>query len=289
MGMIATLPLVWKWRLGLRRVMLGLIIIAVAAGAVAHGVGSALDLSQLVRVAGGAFLTVTIALGVLMFLFYRDPDRDSPVGEDLVVSPADGEIVYVKRSQRGRLPISTKHHHDVELEELTRTRVHEGESIVVGIGMNFMDVHVNRAPIAGRIALRQHFPGRFGSLRRPQAVFENERATTLIVGRKLEVVVVQIASRLVRQIASYVREGDEVGAGDRIGVIRLGSQVDVVLPCRGDLDVLVREKDRVKAGSSVIAMLSPIADDSVDSLSYPSPGMRADENQPLDVEEVSQR
>lgn len=115
-------------------------------------------------------------------------------------------------------------------------------------------------------------------------VFENERATTLIVGRKFEVAVVQIASRLVRQIASYIREGDEVGAGQRIGAIRLGSQVDVVLPCRPDLHVLVREHDRVKAGSSVIAMLSPVGMDSV--LPRQSPGVAAGEGQSEELEGV---
>jgi len=84
-------------------------------------------------------------------------------------------------------------------------------------------------------------------------VFQNERTTTLIAGRKLEVGVVQIASRLVRQIGSYVSDGDEVLLGQRIGVIRLGSQVDVVIPQRRDLCVLVAEGDRVSAGTSVLA------------------------------------
>ncbi len=274
-GMLATLPLVWKWGLGLRRVIVGLVLIAAAAGIVAHGVGSILGLPQLLRVIGGAFLTVAIASGTLVVLFYRDPDRVPPVGEDLVVSPADGEIVYVKRSRHGRLPVSTKHGKSVALEELTRTPVHEGDSIVVGIGMSLLDVHVNRAPIAGRVTVRRHFPGRFGSLRRPEMAFENERATTLIAGRKFEVAVVQIASRLVRQIASYIGEGDEVGVGQRIGAIRLGSQVDVVLPCRSDLQVLVREHDRVEAGTSVIATLTPTEREPAGSWSRRSPSVKA--------------
>lgn len=173
----------------------------------------------------------------------------------MVVSPADGEVVYVKRSHEQRLPVACKRGNTVALEELTRTKVHDGESIVVGIGMSFLDVHVNRAPIAGRIKLRRHFPGRFGSLGQPEMVFENERATTLIAGSRLEVAVVQIASRLVRQIAGYVGEGDEVELGQRIGVIRLGSQVDLVLPSRPDLRVLVKQGDRVHAGTSVIATI----------------------------------
>jgi len=136
---------------------------------------------------------------------------------------------------------------------LTHTALHERDAVVVGIAMSFLDVHVNRAPIAGRVVLSRHFPGRFGSLKRPETVFENERTTTLIAGSRLEIAVVQIASRLVRQITSYVRDGQEVNLGQRIGIIRLGSQVDVVLPQRRDLCVLVGEGDRVTAGVSVIA------------------------------------
>jgi phosphatidylserine decarboxylase len=252
---VITLPLAWKWQLGLRKVGVGLLGIVVVAGALGLAAGAGLSASTLVRGLLGAALAWLGAFGILAYRFYRDPERTPPPGDDVVVSPADGEIVYIRHSHDGRLPVSTKHGDDIALEELTRTEVHHGESIVVGIGMSFLDVHVNRAPIAGRVLLRRHFPGRFGSLRIPEAVFENERATTLIAGRELEVAIVQIASRLVRQIAGFVGEGDVVETGQRIGVIRLGSQVDLVLPHRPDLNLLVREGDHVHAGTSVIATL----------------------------------
>ena len=119
-----------------------------------------------------------------------------------MVSPADGKIVYVKRSRDGRVPVASKRGEQVALAELTHTDVHADDAVVVGIAMSFLDVHVNRAPIAGRVLLHRHFPGRFGSLGRPEMVFQNERATTLIGGAGLEVAVVQIASRLVRQARS---------------------------------------------------------------------------------------
>jgi phosphatidylserine decarboxylase len=253
---LLTLPLVWKWELGVRRVSGGLITIALLACAISFGVGRALALPVLIAAAVSAILTVAGALGVLAWRFYRDPERNPPLGDDLVVSPADGGVVYIKRSENGRLPVSTKHDESVALQELTRTNVHDGEAIVIGIGMSFLDVHVNRAPIAGRVLLRRHFPGRFGSLGRPEMVFKNERVTIVIAGGKLEVAVVQIASRLVRQIATYVGEGEEVSMGQRIGVIRFGSQVDVVMPNRPDLQVLVRPGDRVEAATSVIAKLA---------------------------------
>ena len=255
----AMLPLVWKWQLGMRRCVIGLGTIVVAAGAVVLAVGGATGLSVALRGLLGAVLTVLVAVAVLAYRFYRDPERTPPEGEGLVVSPADGEIVYVKRSRDGQLPVASKHGEHVALEELTHTALHERDAVVVGIAMSFLDVHVNRAPIAGRVVLSRHFPGRFGSLRRPEMVFQNERTTTLIAGRKLEVGVVQIASRLVRQIGSYVSDGDDVTLGQRIGIIRLGSQVDVVIPQRRDLCVLVAEGDRVSAGTSVLATVGVTA------------------------------
>lgn len=256
---MAMLPLVWKWQLGMRRCIVGLAAIAVAGGAVALAIGGATGLPAWARSLLGAALTVVGATATLAYRFYRDPDRTPPEGEGLVVSPADGEIVYVKRSRDGQLPVASKHGEHVALEELTHTALHERDAVVIGIAMSFLDVHVNRAPIAGRVVLSRHFPGRFGSLRRPEMVFQNERNTTLIVGTRLEVALVQIASRLVRQIASYVCAGDEVTLGQRIGIIRLGSQVDVVIPQRRDLCVLVAEGDRVSAGTSVLATVGSTA------------------------------
>jgi phosphatidylserine decarboxylase len=87
-------------------------------------------------------------------------------------------------------------------------------------------------------------------------VYENERATTVIDRGDMEIAMVQIASRLVRQIASYVNVGEEVELGQRVGVIRLGSQVDVVLPARPDVTVNVRAGQRVRAGESVLAVVA---------------------------------
>lgn len=246
----------WKWQLGLRRAGAGLAAITAVSGGVVTVVSKPLGLPAAGRALAGAGLSGTLAVGVLAYRFYRDPERTPPAGEHLVVSPADGEIVYVKRVADGRMPVAAKHGREVALQELTHTEMHTGEALVVGIGMSFLDVHVNRAPIGGRVLRHQHHPGRFGSLRVPEMVLANERTTTLIGGTGMEVAVVQIASRLVRQIASYIGEGDEVALGQRIGIIRLGSQVDVVLPRRRDLAVLVGVGDRVQAGTSVIATLA---------------------------------
>ena len=247
-----TLPAAWKWGLGVRRVS---VFVAGVALVCALALAALAGLSEPLRAALICGLTVAFSFGFLAFRFYRDPERSSPQRHDLVVSPADGEVLYVRESHGGLLPSSTKKGRDYELVELTKTPLRERDAVVIGIAMNFLDVHVNRAPIAGQVRLRRHFPGRFGSLGRPEMVYENERATTIIERPGLELAVVQIASRLVRQIASFVEVGEEVAVGQRIGVIRLGSQVDVVLPARSGIQVTVGPGDRVRAGESVLARI----------------------------------
>lgn len=251
-ALAVTVPLAWKWELGVRRVAIVTAALALASALLVAALGVA------GAVAAGlvAGLTLAAAFAILSYRFYRDPERElTDADGDVVISPADGEIVYVHRSEGGVLPSSTKKGRTYELIELTKTPLREADAYVIGIAMSFLDVHVNRAPIAGTIRLRKHFPGRFGSLGRPEMVYENERATTIIERDDLEIAVVQIASRLVRQIAPYVKVGEHVALGQRIGVIRLGSQVDVVLPVGCGVEVAVRKGDRVWAGRTVLARL----------------------------------
>ena len=119
--------------------------------------------------------------------------------------------------------------------------------------MNILNIHVNRTPIAGKTLLRKRIAGRFISLRRQESEILNERVTTVIGNGIFNVGVVQIASRLVRKIISYVKEGDELQIGQRIGAIVFGSQVDVVIPELENLRIEVKPGDEVKAGVSVVA------------------------------------
>jgi phosphatidylserine decarboxylase len=244
-----TLPLAWKWELGVARVGVAVALL----GVVASTIVTLLGIDGFLAAVLVAVLAVGAATGLLAWRFYRDPDRVAPAQPGAVVSPADGEVLYVRRSEGGVVPVSTKHGRDYRLEELTHTPLATEDAVVVGIAMSFLDVHVNRAPIAGTVTLQRHFPGLFGSLKDPENMLRNERATTVIQQGGNEVAMVQIASRLVRQIASYVREGQPVALGDRVGVIRLGSQVDLVLPLRNDLEVLVRPGEHVRAGETVVA------------------------------------
>jgi phosphatidylserine decarboxylase len=252
-------PLAWKWQLGLGRCAVFVVFSACSFGATTAILMPRSFSGKPVQVIAIVILTVLASLAVLLFRFYRDPERTTTKAEGTIVSPADGRIIYVYRSERSLLPVSSKHGRRYALHELTRTSLQHEDSIVVGIAMNYLDVHVNRAPVSGTIVLRRHFPGRFGSLRDPAMVFENERATTVIRSGELEVAVVQIASRLVRQIVSFVNPGQAVVAGERIGVIRLGSQVDLVIPLRPDLMLHAKVGDQVVAGESIIGVFAGAA------------------------------
>lgn len=258
LALLTALPLAWKWQLGVRRAALVLGAFAALGSGIVSLIRNDVPFDEWIAACLVWFLSVGGAVALLAYRFYRDPERNAPVRDDVIVSPADGVVIYVRESTGGLLPVSDKHGNRYPLVELTRTPLHSEDAVVIGIAMNFADVHINRAPLDGKVIFRRHFPGRFGSLRKQEMVFENERATTVIEGRGLQVAVVQIASRLVRQIALFLREGEDVALGQRLGVIRLGSQVDVVVPARPDLRITTRIGERVRAGESIIGVLEPM-------------------------------
>jgi phosphatidylserine decarboxylase len=249
------LPLAWKWELGLLRVGIGVAVLGVLAAIGVSLLATAAAIPAALQTILVFLVTVAASAAVLAYRFYRDPERTAPGAPGSIVSPADGTVIYAHRAEGGVLPDGTKRGTPHRLEELTGTAFEADDALVVGIAMSFLDVHVNRAPIAGRIVLQHHIPGRFASLKDRDMVFQNERRTTVIQQPALQVAVVQIASRLVRQVVSFVQSGDEVQAGQRIGVIRLGSQVDLVMPASATLRVGVG--DHVRAGETIIATSAP--------------------------------
>jgi phosphatidylserine decarboxylase len=253
-SLTTTLPLAWKWMLGVRRTAVAVTGLSLSTAMLMEKMAPS-GTGTLQKAGANWLLTLLAAFGLVAYRFFRDPERQIPLTPNVIVSPADGDVLYVRESRDGALPVSTKRGRSYTLRELTRTPLQMKEAVVIGIGMSFLDVHVNRAPIAGLIATKQHFRGLFGSLRRPEMVFHNERMTTIVQSDDLQVAVVQIASRLVRQICSFVQERQQVSLGQRIGVIRFGSQVDLVLPRRPDLEVMVKPGDRVTAGQSIVAVL----------------------------------
>ncbi len=254
MALAIALPLAWKWELGVRRAGLTMLGLCASWGLLLAALGSTLSdaVPGSLIVCG---LSLAVAAILLLYRFYRDPERLAPDRSDVILSPADGQIVYVRTSADGKLPVSAKKGREYTLAELTKTPLAAREAVVVGIALSFLDVHVNRAPIEGTVVAQQHHRGAFRSLKHHESLLENERATTIIERDGKQLAVVLIASRLVRRIVSFVRTGDHVGCGQRIGAIRFGSQVDLVLPADWGSELRVTVGERVSAGESVVAVL----------------------------------
>ena len=167
-----------------------------------------------------------------------------------MVSPADGNVIYIKHV-KGEVPISIKNGVVARLDELTKTPLLKTPCWLVGINMTPWDVHKNCAPIDGKIILNQHTKGDFLSLKKIEALTRNERNTYVIENDELMVGVVQTASKGVRRIDSYVKQGEMVNQGDWLGMIRFGSQVDLIIP--DNYEVLVELGQQIYAKSTIIA------------------------------------
>ncbi|ETW92158.1 MAG: hypothetical protein ETSY2_54325, partial [Candidatus Entotheonella gemina] len=174
---------------------------------------------------------------------------------------------YVKPIMEGQIPLAEKQGRTFSLADFVQADVLPQGGFLIGIAMNYLDVHVNRSPIAGRIRLLRHIKGLFLSLKRREAILENERVLTVIDNGQFQIGVVQIASRLVRKIVPYVQEGTQLQRGERLGMIRFGSQVDVVLPHLPELHIAVAPGMKLQAGTSILATCrSQTPDDTKDAL-----------------------
>lgn len=173
------------------------------------------------------------ALTVLVLWFFRDPERLAPGGDADVVAPADGRVLWVR--------------------EVDEPRFLGGRAVAVSIFLSIFDVHVNRAPVAGRVAYREYVPGRFVAAWRERVEEINERAYTGIEGPGYRVLVVQIAGLVARRIVTWVRPGETVERGERFGLIKFGSCTQVYLP-QGTA-ITVRPGERVLGGQTIIGRL----------------------------------
>jgi phosphatidylserine decarboxylase len=187
---------------------------------------------------GGTFLWIVAlclsGLAVAVLGFFRDPERRGPKGPGLVTSPADGKIV------------------DIGLVE--EPSYMKSESLCVSIFLSLLDVHVNRYPVTGDVDHRTYEAGRFEPAWRRSASHSNERASTGIRSEGSSVLVRQIAGLAAKRVVTYARLGDRVEQGERMGLIRFGSRVDVFLPKDSTLSVSVGQ--RAVGGKTVLAHLA---------------------------------
>ena len=234
---------------------IGAIVVGIIAGVIITGIISIFGEIDFVIVTlmGIAVVLIVGAFGFLIW-FYRDPERVPPSRDGIVISPADGRIAYIKKIENGKIPLVVKGKDRIRLDELAKTSLFDNRGYLLGIVMDILDVHVNRAPISGEVVLLKYSAGKFLSYKNiEEAEIHNEKNTIVIDNGFLKVGVVQIASRIVKRIVSYVNKGDYIKMGDRIGMIKFGSLVDVILPEIPSLKIVVSENEKVYAGISIIA------------------------------------
>lgn len=166
--------------------------------------------------------------------FFRDPERETPKDAYAVIVPADGRVVAIKNVS----------------EENFLNR----EMICISVFLSITDCHINRFPVTGRVLATKYIPGRFHKAYLNLASRENERLATLVETEdKEQIVIVQIAGIIARRIVSYLTLGDLVQRGERFGMIKFGSRVDLYLPLGCEVTVAV--EDKVRGGETIIGWL----------------------------------
>ena len=177
---------------------------------------------------GWSWSIIPLVLAVFFLWFFRDPERAIPAGDGLILSPGDGLVT-----------------------ETARIETPDGPRQRVSIFLSVFDVHVNRSPIGGVLSSVVYQKGQYLNAMNPASAERNEQNMVTVRGDGMEVAFKQIAGLLARRIVFNFKQGDRVEAGQRVGLIKFGSRVDVLLPAEAVLQVKVGQ--RVKGGSSVLA------------------------------------
>ncbi len=175
-----------------------------------------------------------LVLTLFMFYFFRDPERTVPQGRGLFISPADGRVILIK---------------EIREEEHLKTQV-----IKISIFMSPFNVHVNRAPCDGVVRTVKHTPGRFFAADKDEASLLNENIAMVLECNDGTILVRQVAGFIARRAVCRVKAGDKLKRGERFGMIKFSSRLDVYLPLNAKIKVKLG--DRVKAGESVLGAMN---------------------------------
>ena len=195
-----------------------------------YGVGLLAAAALLEWLTSWPLALVAVLLAAFFLWFFRDPERTIPTGAGLIVSPGDGLVT-----------------------ETIRLDTPEGPRQRISIFLSVFDVHVNRSPIAGTITAVRYQKGKYLNAMNPASAEQNEQNIVTVRGDGFEVTFKQIAGLLARRIVFVPTEGSAIGRGERVGLIKFGSRVDVVLPAEAQLQV--KPGVRVRGGASILAAM----------------------------------
>lgn len=231
-------PFTWRDNLPFARVGLAELILMAGGSLVVAGSLAAVA----ARMSGtGKTLTAFLAIaaliaGLLIAWFFRNPRRAIPQQPGLVVSPADGTIV--------------------ELEEIPHDEQIGGPARKIGIFLSIFNVHINRAPVSGRVIGLRYRPGKYLNALRPESARENEQLAVILetADRSPRLMVVrQITGAIARRIVCWLKPGDFLQRGEQFGMIKLGSRTELLIPVEPGLEIRVKIGDKVRAGSTILA------------------------------------
>ncbi len=175
-----------------------------------------------------------LALTTFIFCFFRDPERIGPISEDALISPADGKVILI--------------------EKIIDDQYLLGQVYKISIFMNVFNVHVNRVPVSGTVEKILYTPGKFYSADSDRGALHNEHCATILQSsRGHRLAFVQVAGLIARRIVCWLEVDDKVRRGQRFGLIRFGSRVDLYIPTQTQLEIAVGQK--VRAGETVLGYL----------------------------------
>jgi phosphatidylserine decarboxylase len=212
-------------REGKATIMLSLVFLFILNGAIGYFFQEVVWLQNI-------FILLSIAFLIIILQFFRNPTIKPTLGDNLVISPADGKVVVI--------------------EEVMETEYFNEKRLQVSVFMSPFNVHVNRNPIAGVVKYFKYHPGKYLVAWHPKSSTENERTTTVIENQgKVQILFRQIAGALAKRIVWYVKEGQQVSQAGEMGFIKFGSRVDVFLPL--DANIKVELNQVVKGGRTILA------------------------------------
>lgn len=231
-------PFTWRDRLPFARVGLAELLVmggGFLAAAIGLGYWAANTEGMLHNLAATLALAAFVVF-VLIAWFFRDPKRRIPAEPGVVVSPADGKVV--------------------DIEELDHDEFVGGPAVKIGIFLSIFNVHINRAPVAGRVIGLKYKAGKYLNALRPESARENEQLALLLeqpFPPYRGMVVRQITGAIARRIVCWMKPGDTLEAGEQFGMIKLGSRTELVMPREEGLEIRTKIGDKVQAGSSELA------------------------------------
>ncbi|MCL5236355.1 MAG: phosphatidylserine decarboxylase family protein [Nitrospirae bacterium] len=184
---------------------------------------------------GGIWVTaIPFILTLFMAFFFRDPERTTPEGDNIFVSPADGRVI--------------------QIQNIVEEHYLESSAIEISIFMSPLNVHVNRAPCDGTVESVVHTPGKFLSAFKPEASLKNENIAMLLKSDYYRVLVRQVAGAVARRAVCRAKPGDVLKKGERYGVIKFSSRLDIYLPEK--TEIKVKLGDKVKAGETILGRIN---------------------------------